>query len=247
MAHAPSSYPPGARPPQRFGPQLELTSALTCIVSHLPASSGFFSSTSLRAHLNLDFEASPSSAHDAFRTEIDRMIRSLPGREATLHLVDRYFTSVAWLFRVVHAPSFRAEVEAFHKLCDEGRQTEVDIFWLSLLFMVRPLSPHTPPFTVLTLVCNLQVLCLAIDSTHFSRSPLALDPSRSNGTGSTPAALHEPGPLSAYSPAQLEAFPERWFGIAMRAMRLGEWETVPRIRSIQVRPFPQLNCSPGPY
>ncbi|GAA5980707.1 hypothetical protein JCM5350_006359 [Sporobolomyces pararoseus] len=210
MPHAPSSYPVNARPPHRFGAPLELTSALTSIVSNLSPSSSFFTSTSLRAHLNLEFETSPASAYEVFRTEIDKMIRSLPGREVTTYLVDRYFTSVAWLFRVVHAPSFRAEVEAFYKLCDEGRQAEIDIYWLSLLFMV---------------------LCLAVDSTHFSRSPLALDPNRTSTT--TPTAQPEPSPLSAYSPSQLEALPERWFGIAMRAMRLGEWETIPRIRSVQ--------------
>ncbi|GAA5911475.1 uncharacterized protein JCM6883_005771 [Sporobolomyces salmoneus] len=204
MAHAPVSFPGTARPPQRFGAPVELTSALTSIVSNMTPASSFFTSTSLRAHLNLEFEASPASAYEVFVNEVDRMIRSLPGREATTYLVDRYFTSVAWLFRVVHAPSFRAEVEAFHKLCDEGRQAEVDIYWLSLLFMV---------------------LSLAVDSTHFSRSPLALDSKASTESG--------PSPLSAYSPSQLEALPERWFGIAMRAMRLGEWETVPRIRSIQ--------------
>ncbi|GAA6060062.1 hypothetical protein JCM10212_003023 [Sporobolomyces blumeae] len=211
LPHAPTSYPAGARPPQRFGaPTLELTPALTSIVSAFAPSSSFFKSTSLRAHLNLEFDSSPAQVQEAFRSEIDRMIRSLPGREATLYLVERYFTSVAWLFRVVHAPSFRAEVDAFHTLCDEGRQAEVDIFWLALLFMV---------------------LCLAVDSTHFSRSPLALDPNRASGT--TPSGLSEPNPLSAYTPAYLEALPERWYGIAMRAMRLGEWETIPKIRSIQ--------------
>ncbi|GAA5884601.1 hypothetical protein JCM16303_003676, partial [Sporobolomyces ruberrimus] len=214
MAHAPASFPTDPRPPQRFGAPLELTSALTSIVSNLSPNSTFFTSTSLRAHLNLEFETTPLVAHEVFRTEIDRMIRSLPGREATTYLVDRYFTSVAWLFRVVHAPSFRAEVEAFHKLCDEGRQAEVDIYWLSLLFMV---------------------LCLAVDSTHFSRSPLALDPTRTANSSSTPQGSYpdQQSPLSAYSPSQLEALPERWFGIAMRAMRLGEWETIPRIRSVQ--------------
>jgi len=140
MAHAPASFPPNVRPPQRFGAPPELTSALTSIVSGFTPSSTFFTSTSLRSHLNLEFEASPASAFEVFKNEIDRMIRSLPGREVTTYLVDRYFTSVAWLFRVVHAPSFRAEVEAFHKLCDEGRQGEVDIFWLSLLFMVGLVS-----------------------------------------------------------------------------------------------------------
>lgn len=79
-----------------------------------------------------------------------------------------------------------------------------------------------------------QVLCLAVDSTHFSRSPLALDPNRGTNTGTTPTAPPDPSPLRVYSPSQLEALPERWFGIAMRAMRLGEWETIPRIRSVQV-------------
>ncbi|GAA5868804.1 hypothetical protein JCM1840_005125 [Sporobolomyces johnsonii] len=207
IQHAPSSYT-SARPAARFGaPSLELTSALTSIVSpSLPYSA----SASLRAHLAIDFDASAEAVDRARKDEVERMIRSLPGREATAYLVDRYFTSVAWLFRVVHAPSFRAEVESFHKLCDQGRQNEVDVFWLSLLLMV---------------------LCLALDSTHFSRSPLALDPSRTPGTA--PAAPTESTPLSMYTSEQLEGLPERWFAVAMRAMRLGEWETVPRIRSIQ--------------
>ncbi|GAA5928564.1 uncharacterized protein JCM15063_003911 [Sporobolomyces koalae] len=211
MAHAPASFAASTRPlPPRFGVPLELTSALTSIVTQLSPSSPFFTSISLRAHLNLEFEATSTATHEAFRNEIDRMIRSLPGREVTTFLVDRYFTSVAWLFRVVHAPSFRAEVEAFHKLCDEGRQADVDIYWLSLLFVV---------------------LCLAVDSTRYSRSPGALNSNRTSGH--TPSSLPEPSPLNVYPPSQLAALPERWFGIAMRAMRLGEWEVLPRIRSIQ--------------
>ncbi|GAA5940469.1 hypothetical protein JCM1841_001026 [Sporobolomyces salmonicolor] len=207
IQHAPPSYT-SARPAARFGaPSHELTSALTSIVSPpLPSSA----STSLRAHLAIDFDASAEAVERARKDAVERLIRSLPGREATAYLVERYFTSVAWLFRVVHAPSFRAEVEAFHNLCDQKRQNEVDVLWLSLLLMV---------------------LCLALDSTHFSRSPLALDPSRTPGTA--PAAPAELTPLGMYTSEQLEDLPERWFAIAMRAMNLGEWETIPRVRSIQ--------------
>ncbi|GAA5958019.1 hypothetical protein JCM21900_004747 [Sporobolomyces salmonicolor] len=207
IQHAPPSYT-SARPAARFGaPSRELTSALTSIVSPpLPSSA----SASLRAHLAIDFDASAQAVERARKDEVERLIRSLPGREATAYLVERYFTSVAWLFRVVHAPSFRAEVEAFHNLCDQKRQNEVDVLWLSLLLMV---------------------LCLALDSTHFSRSPLALDPSRTPGTA--PTAPAELTPLGMYTSEQLEGLPERWFAIAMRAMNLGEWETISRVRSIQ--------------
>lgn len=134
IQHAPPSYT-SARPAARFGaPSHELTSALTSIVSPpLPSSA----STSLRAHLAIDFDASAEAVERARKDEVERLIRSLPGREATAYLVERYFTSVAWLFRVVHAPSFRAEVEAFHNLCDQKRQNEVDVLWLSLLLMVQ--------------------------------------------------------------------------------------------------------------
>lgn len=103
--------------------------------------------------------------------------------------------------------SFHAEVEAFHALCDQNRQHSIDLPWLALLLMV---------------------LSLALDSLHHSRSPLALDPTRT-------MIEEKDNPLEAYGEETLKKMPERWFGASLRALRLAEFETVPRIRSIQVR------------
>lgn len=140
-------------------------------------------------------------------------MRTLPGRDATLFLVERYFSNVAWLFHHLHAPSFRAEVQHFHLMCDQERQRDVDPFWLALLLMV---------------------ICLALDSMHYSRSPLALQGEHAHGAD-VRGVVGQGTPLEMYSQEQLKALPERWFGASMRALKLAEFETVPRIRSIQVR------------
>ncbi|BGP31851.1 hypothetical protein JCM10296v2_003628 [Rhodotorula toruloides] len=186
----------------RFGaPQVELTKALTSIVS--PPTNP--ASTSILAHLPVDFDATPEEVAQVKADEIDRIMRTLPGRDATAYLVERYFDNVAWLFHHLHAPSFRAEVEAFHTLCDQNRQHSIDLPWLALLLMV---------------------LSLALDSLHHSRSPLALDPTRT-------MVEEKDHPLEAYGDETLKKMPERWFGASVRALRLAEFETVPRIRSIQ--------------
>ncbi|GJN89113.1 hypothetical protein Rhopal_002087-T1 [Rhodotorula paludigena] len=208
LAHAPSSTGPSTRLSNvRFGaPQLELTKALTSIVVPAPAPAP---SSSLRAHLLVDFDAPPEEVAGARQRELERILRTLPGREATAFLVERYFTSVAWLFHHLHAPSFRAELDAFHALCDASRTSELDPSWLALLLMV---------------------LCLALDSMHYSRSPLALGASSTPREGGGEGAA---SPLEHFSKEQREALPERWFEASMRALRLAEWEKVPRIRSIQ--------------
>ncbi|KAG0667170.1 hypothetical protein C6P46_002582 [Rhodotorula mucilaginosa] len=190
----------------RFGaPSTELTKALTSIVA-----TPTVASASLRAHLLLDFDASAETVVRAKHDELERIMRTLPGREATVFLVERYFTNVSWLFHHLHAPSFRFEVEHFHSMCDQGRQREVDPFWLALLLMV---------------------LCLALDSMHYSRSPLSLRTEVNGQKDSTPVGKDTP--LEAYTQEQLKALPERWFGASMRALKLAEFETVPRVRSIQ--------------
>ncbi|GAA5850159.1 hypothetical protein JCM9279_003552 [Rhodotorula babjevae] len=213
----------------RFGaPPLELTKALTCIVSSASASAP---SASLKAHLLVDFDATLDEVREARTAEVERIVRTLPGRQATAFLVERYFGSVNWLFHHLHAPSFRAELDAFHALCDASRADDVDLTWLALLLMV---------------------LCLALDSMHYSRSPLALSsPSSSStpsagagasssagtgGDGKTEAKaklVGEGTPLEQYSKEQLKALPERWHAASVRALKLAEWEKAPRIRSIQ--------------
>ena len=248
----------------RFGaPPLELTKALTCIVSSASASAP---SASLKAHLLVDFDATLDEVRDARTAEVERIVRTLPGRQATAFLVERYFGSVNWLFHHLHAPScvvvlvllclvaracarahadsmsllsphrFRTELDAFHGLCDASRADDVDLTWLALLLMV---------------------LCLALDSMHYSRSPLALSTSSSStpsasagvsssGTGGDkgPAKLVGEGtPLEQYSEEQLKALPERWHAASVRALKLAEWEKAPRIRSIQVRQLVPLGPS----
>lgn len=88
----------------RFGaPQVELTKALTSIVSP-PVHP--VSTPSLLAHLPVDFDATPEEVAQARADEIDRIMRTLPGRDAIGYLVERYFDNVAWLFHHLHAPSY---------------------------------------------------------------------------------------------------------------------------------------------
>ena len=66
-------------------------------------------------------------------------------------------------------------------------------------------------------------MCVALDCTHASRSPLSLDP----------ATTSAPNPLSAIADDRLRVLPEKWFAAAQRALALGEWETYPRVRTLQ--------------
>lgn len=96
----------------------------------------------------------------------------------------------------------------------------MDTLWVALLLMVKLI-----PFSLLTreLIYPAQVLCVALDSTHASRSPLSLDPSTL------------PNPLATISEEQLRSLPKILFQASQRALAIGEWESIPRVRSIQVR------------
>ncbi|KAI5479172.1 Zn(2)-C6 fungal-type transcription factor [Pseudohyphozyma bogoriensis] len=180
----------------RFGGRpLELTKALTSIVG--PGANVYTS----RVHLNVDFNASPADVERERGEAFERIYRALPLPDVVDHLVQLYFTQVSWLFHHLHAPSFLVELEAFHEMVTSGRSQEVDLLWIALLLMV---------------------ICVALDSTHTSRSPLSLV--------DTPVA---PTPLSRFTDEELRTLPEVWFQASQAALALGEWETIPRVRSIQ--------------
>lgn len=116
----------------RFGGKaLELTKALTSIVAPDRLISAYS-----KAHLNVEFDASPADVERAWGEEQRRIYRALPNRAAIKHLVSLYFTKVSWLFHHLHAPSFFAELEAFDAMWDAGRLEEVDVFWVALLCIV---------------------------------------------------------------------------------------------------------------
>jgi hypothetical protein len=126
----------------RFGGvrNMEFTKALTCIVS---MDRGPGTSSYSKVHLDVNFDASPAEVEFARMEAIRRIFRVLPPRAAVTHLVQLYFSRVSWLFHHVHAPSFLAELDSYHAMCDAGRADEVDISWIALLLMVR--DPATAP------------------------------------------------------------------------------------------------------
>lgn len=225
----------GAGGKLRFGGRdMELTTALTSIVA--PERVG-----SSKVHLDVEFDANPAEVEKARVDVLRRIYRVLPLRNAVNHLVHLYFSRVSWLFHhiqyvpapftsffanasndeiLLSAPSFLAELEAFHAMWDAGRSDEVDFFWVALLLMVSSANPSTK---LMSSPFPLQVLCVALDSTHASRSPLSLDPSTT------------PNPLASISDEQLRSLPEIFFQASQRALAIGEWESIPRVRSIQVR------------
>ncbi|KAK4702031.1 hypothetical protein P7C70_g4194, partial [Phenoliferia sp. Uapishka_3] len=83
---------------------------------------------------------------------------------------------------------------------------------------------HAPSFLIELDAFYVLVICVALDSTHASRSPLSLDSSLAPGVIS---------PLSAFSDEQLRAFPDIWFQASQAALALGCWESQPRVRSVQ--------------
>lgn len=70
-----------------------------------------------------------------------------------------------------------------------------------------------------------QVLCVSLDGSGSSRSPMSLE-EPSNSIDSTP--------LAYFSKDERKTRPAVWFEAAQRALALAEWETIPRVRSIQV-------------
>jgi hypothetical protein len=60
-----------------------------------------------------------------------------------------------------------------------------------------------------------------LDGINSSRSPLSLES----------AAL--PNPLATLTDDELRALPETFFQASQRALAIAEWESIPRIRSIQ--------------
>lgn len=211
----------------RFGYRSELTKALTSIISPHRGSLAYSS----RAGLNIEFDASPAEVERARVEAVIRIYRAIPGRDVVGHLVHLYFTRVSWLFHHLHSPSFLAELDAFNDVVDNGRVHEVDILWISLLLMVSFFIFFDEQEFMLI---PKQVLCVALDSTHTSRSPLSLDPGQTSLSSS---------PLSTFTEEQLRALPETWFHAAQAALALAEWETIPRVRSIQVRPCPLSDSS----
>ncbi|KAK4056814.1 hypothetical protein OIO90_002063 [Microbotryomycetes sp. JL221] len=119
----------------------------------------------------------------------------------------------------------------FHTLHGPTFMTELDSFQ-ALCDANRQLD--VDPLFVSVL---LMVLCIAADGASTARSPLSLDPRFSLATS----------PLQAYSRERLQAMSERFYSAAQRALVLGEWDTVPRIRTIQtiilITQYLQL-CSP---
>lgn len=190
---------PGTKEMKYGGRGAELTKALTCIVaSERPAGAAPYS----KVHLTVSLTATQAEVEKARLTALRMLYRVLPQRAAVTHLVELYFSKVSWLFHHIHAPTFLAELEAFHIMLDNGRSEEVDVLWIALLFMV---------------------LSVALDSTNTSRSPLSLNPLKHN-------------PLGGMSDEQLHTLPEVFFQASQRALALGEWESIPRVRSIQVCP-----------
>lgn len=131
-------------------------------------------------------------------------------------------TMSRWLFHCLHSPTIQAEVKVFHKFKQAGREEELDVLWLALLLMVRPAviqrSSHTHPMLV-------QILCMSLDSTHSSRSPLALDELAREGKDT---------PLASMSLETRRRLPDVWFAAAQKCLALAEWESVPRVRTVQI-------------
>lgn len=143
---------PGQRPSRFVGSSLELTKSLTSIVATDRPNESYS-----KGHLAVEFDASPAEVERARAEELRRIYRALPNRASIVHLVTLYFERVSWLFHHLHAPtsvrrnmsvpsreltaffpySFTVELEAFHTMCDSGRQQEVDPLFLALLLMVR--------------------------------------------------------------------------------------------------------------
>lgn len=90
-----------ARSQARFGaPALELTKALTSIIAAERPHDTFS-----KAHLNVEFDASPAEVEQARKEELRKIYRALPNRQSVVHLVNLYFGRVSWLFHHLHAPT----------------------------------------------------------------------------------------------------------------------------------------------
>lgn len=90
-----------SRSQARFGaPALELTKALTSIIAAERPNDTFS-----KAHLSVEFDATPAEVEQARRDELRRIYRALPDRQSVVHLVNLYFGRVSWLFHHLHAPT----------------------------------------------------------------------------------------------------------------------------------------------
>lgn len=99
----------GARDARFGGRSLELTKALTSVVSLGPI-------TASRASLAVEFNSSDAEVAQARREALQRILRALPPRDVVIYLVGLYFTRVSWLFHHLHSPSFLIELDAFYAM-----------------------------------------------------------------------------------------------------------------------------------
>ncbi len=63
----------------------------------------------------------------------NRLVQLIPTRAKCDAIIEVYLRNVDYIFHTVHHPTFRAELKEFYELTDVN---EVNLHWLSLLFMV---------------------------------------------------------------------------------------------------------------
>ncbi|GAA5951850.1 hypothetical protein JCM21900_004165 [Sporobolomyces salmonicolor] len=114
----------------------ELTSALTSIVATPLTYEGPFSGPAI----GLGLVSSLEELRSAWRRELEAVYRSLPDRELSSRLVNRYFDEVDWLHNVCYKELFLAEHERQWEMRDAGRGDEVDPMWLACYCMILALS-----------------------------------------------------------------------------------------------------------
>ncbi|GAA5937252.1 hypothetical protein JCM1841_007021 [Sporobolomyces salmonicolor] len=114
----------------------ELTSALTSIVATPLTYEGPFSGSAI----GLGLVSSLEELRSAWRRELEAVYRSLPDRELSSRLVNRYFDEVDWLHNVCYKELFLAEHERQWEMRDAGRGDEVDPMWLACYCMILALS-----------------------------------------------------------------------------------------------------------
>ncbi|KAJ5628499.1 hypothetical protein N7490_010727 [Penicillium lividum] len=82
---------------------------------------------------------------------MNSIIEHLPTLRQSYYLAEQYNKILHWRSRILHWPSFQAEMNYFWEIMGQQRHTELDPLWLSIFFMVmalaldnRPTGPTSP-------------------------------------------------------------------------------------------------------
>ncbi|KAJ5730331.1 uncharacterized protein N7483_004839 [Penicillium malachiteum] len=85
----------------------------------------------------------PDTPQQLLKNRFDAMssiLENLPTARQSYYLIEQYKNIIHWRSRVLHWPSFQAELNYFWEMMSQQRQNELDPLWIAVFYMVMALA-----------------------------------------------------------------------------------------------------------